>query len=174
MPPRIFSRFWQKVITKNVPHSFIGQYADEHGIVGNAFYNPKNGKVFDIDQIGTENDTTGDSDWWKEVMPIWTTALKSGEKIRIKKLYDDTKYYILGIRTTMYYMSRCDVPIEGLAPEKCIPYNTMDPVTKSNFVESLDSACEDLKNGIDFSVVYTDMMDHVGHMHGPDSPKVIK
>lgn len=47
----------------------------------------------------------------------------------VEKVNNNKQYYFiifLGIKTSLYLWSRCDVPFDGILPEKCINYDNDD------------------------------------------------
>ncbi|XP_076030094.1 glycerophosphocholine cholinephosphodiesterase ENPP6-like [Oratosquilla oratoria] len=121
-----------------------GLYPEEHGIVGNFFYDKDTKEVFSM----YNPFATGMSKWYT-AEPIWTTATRSGR------------------RTALYFWARCDVTINGVHPEVCMPFL---PLTDAIFFRhNLDKAVDRLEEGFDFVQVYVAHADAVGHRHGPDS-----
>ena len=121
-----------------------GMRAERHGITGNYIYNRETGLEFSMTAINTPADTTTDPSWWSQHVPIWSSATAEG------------------IRTSMYLWSRCDVPFEGVLPEKCVHYNNIDCLRIDLFVQNLQEAAYDLDNGFDLSMIYYGNVDEVG------------
>ena len=78
----------------------------------------------------------------------------------------------LGLRTSVYHFSRCDVPFNDTLPEKCISYDNVLTLSLNEFRSNLNDALYDLINGFDVTIVYTCHVDDMGHLHGPNSPEV--
>lgn len=55
-----------------------GLYPESHGVVGNYMYDAKSGLNFGLYQIGEPKDNTSNPFWWKDHVPIWTSATKEG------------------------------------------------------------------------------------------------
>ena len=71
----------------------------------------------------------------------------------------------------MQFWSRCDVPCDGLLPDKYSPLKNLDEANDVNDMEkALDKAIENFKNEIfDVAFIYHHKIDDVGHEFGPDS-----
>lgn len=72
----------------------------------------------------------------------------------------------------MYLWGHCNIKFEGIVPEKCISHNNHESVKLSVFKTYLNDSLTDLKNGFDFSMVYYQNIDTIGHDHGPDSDEI--
>lgn len=51
-----------------------GVYPDQHGMIGNNFYDPERKAEFSM----LEKNTTQDPAWWGDAEPLWITATKGG------------------------------------------------------------------------------------------------
>ena len=125
-----------------------GQYPEGHGIVGNHMYDAETGKIF-------WDETRNDPFWWKGHTPLWTTTTKAG------------------LKTSMYLWSRCDVPFDGVLPEKCFENNRYAAWNITRLRQNLLDAANDIKNGFEVSFVYYGNVDHTGHLYGPDTVEVM-
>ena len=137
---------WTTIVT--------GLYAEDHGILGNYMWDEKSDEVFSMSYMHTPSDTTDDGMWWTHHVPLWTTATEAG------------------LRTSLYLWSRCDVPFDGILPEKCTPYGNVKTLSPKLFEENLAAAAEDLRDGFDVTFVYFCGVDDMGHIHGPESQEV--
>ncbi len=55
-------------------------YAENHGILGNNFYNREADLEFRLSETkGNASITNPIFDWWKSVEPFWTTAINQGK-----------------------------------------------------------------------------------------------
>jgi predicted AlkP superfamily pyrophosphatase or phosphodiesterase len=65
--------------------------------------------------------------------------------------------------------------IDGVdvTPERCRNYRYDSEVTTVPvFDQNLKLVVQDLKDGIDVVFLYCEVIDHIGHLHGPDSEEL--
>ncbi len=133
---------------------YEGLRADHHGIVGNYFYDRESGKEFSLTRVNRPGDASRDPIWWEQHVPLWISATEEG------------------LRTSLYLWSLCDVPFNGVLPEKCSPYDLLPCLSINAFGDNLDQAAQDLRDGFDLTMVYYGNVDEMGHIHGPESAQV--
>ncbi len=79
----------------------------------------------------------------------------------------------VGIRTSVYGWSRCDVAVtvdgDSILPEKAVPFASGAAETPDQMAAVLSKALEDLRQGFNLVMVYNNGIDHEGHIYGPDS-----
>ncbi len=136
---------WTTIVT--------GLYPESHGIVGNYMYDPVGNREF----RPHDHSTSDDLYWWQNHIPLWITTTNKG------------------LKTSLYYWSRCDLPFNGVTPAFCIPNDYLAAREISLFKDNLASAANDINNkGFNVSFVYYANTDHMGHAHGPDSEEMMK
>jgi len=127
-----------------------GLYAENHGIVGNNFFDPELNAAFSM----TDSEAVTQSRWWGGE-PIWSTAVKQG----------------LVARTLFWPGSEAE--IAGARPTEWVPYDGRityeDRITQ--VIQWLDVPDEQRPH---FVTLYFDEPDGTGHSFGPDSTKVPK
>ncbi len=126
-------------------------------MVGNAIYDPATGKEFTFEGPAMDTDPV----WWGDHLPLWTTATHQG------------------LRVSVRYFIACDVPFnvteEGVTalPERCLPVRSDAELhTVPALADNLADAVTDLADGMDLVYVYSSVVDHTGHVYGPDSQEV--
>ena len=67
----------------------------------------------------------------------------------------------------MYEWGLCDVPFNGVLPEKCLPYWETNPIGIEVFGRHLESAANDLADGFDLTFAYYINVDTLGHTESP-------
>jgi len=143
---------WQTIQT--------GLYPENHGIVGNQFYDNEVHKskgsymaFFNID----DERTTANERWWNkdEVEPIWATAAKQD------------------ISFATFLWGRCDIAYEHakrLTPAYCENYYSTD-LTKTLTI-NVDKAVQQLMNGVDAAIIYDPILEKAAEDFGPISDQV--
>ncbi len=119
-----------------------GLYPPEHGIVGNSFYDPDFGEVFDFDKTAAK--------WWLGE-PIWITAAKQGRKA-----------------VTVFWPGSATV-YDGLRPYHWLPYD--GSMSKGDRVDQLLSWLDEDPRP-HFGTLYFSDVDSAGHSAGPESSAV--
>ncbi len=145
---------------------FLGLTAERHGIIGNYMKDPSTGKEFNIGTSGEDDDNTNDPFWWQDHIPLWTSATQAGRQASCSiSQMNLNKSISIDIKTSLYLWSRCDVPFNGVLPEKCTFYNNVDVLDLSVFEDNLRQAAEDLspEGGFDLAMVYYCNVDELGH-----------
>jgi predicted AlkP superfamily pyrophosphatase or phosphodiesterase len=136
--------------SKTFPNHFTlvtGLYPGDHGIVGNAFFDPGWKAVY------RSGDTVAvrEARWYRGE-PIWVTAEKQG------------------VRTAVYFWPGSEAPIGGVRPTYVANYDAKAPNTKR-----VDEAMAWMrKPGAarpHLLLMYFSDVDDSTHLHGPDSPQ---
>lgn len=125
-----------------------GLYPEHHGIVGNAFYDPKRKQVYSYHDPATEVDGT-----WYGGTPLWVLAEQQG------------------MRAACFFWPGSEADIQGVRPTYYMKYDQKYPDDKR-----VDQVLEWLKLPAEqrphFITLYMSDVDGAGHGHGPDSPEV--
>lgn len=137
--------------TKTFPNHYAiatGMYADQHGIVGNSFYDPERDEHYSL----RDRDTVMDGSWYRGE-PIWVTA--------------ETQ----GVRAASYFWVGTEADIEGVRPSMWTAYDSGVP-----HEERVDTALDWLSRPAGerprLVTLYFSAVDSAGHAHGPDAPEV--
>uniref|UniRef100_T1EGT4 Extracellular Endonuclease subunit A domain-containing protein n=1 Tax=Helobdella robusta TaxID=6412 RepID=T1EGT4_HELRO len=150
-------------VTKTFPNHYsiaTGRYEENHGIVGNSFYDPLFNETFDI----SSPDGT-DSKWWdgksgKLVEPIWITNQKCGCNGTCEcERYSGVVFWV-------------GSDVEGQHPTRFLHYNkSMD--FKDRLIQLLEWFTDE-ESPINFGMVYFNEPDSTGHEYGPNSTEIAK
>lgn len=137
--------------TKTFPNHYsiiTGLYPENHGIVGNIFWDPVMEKTF----VFTSNASTADPQWWGG-NPFWNLANRSG------------------LRTASYFWPGSETLIDGNQPNYWKSYDSS--VSSIKRVEQV-LAWLDLPSSRrpSFICMYFSDVDSAGHRYGPDSREV--
>ena len=137
--------------TKTFPNHYsiaTGLYADHHGIVGNAMYDPELDASFSM----RDRAAVSDSRWWGGE-PIWVTAEAQGQV------------------AAAYFWVGTDVEIAGRRPTHWKPYDGRTPnaARVRQVLEWID--LPDSKRPTLFTL-YFSIVDGAGHRYGPASAQV--
>lgn len=116
-----------------------GKHPDRHGIVGNAFIDPRMGRF---------TMASKDTAWWDQAEPIWVTAEKAG-LVTATMFWPGSETAIDGVRPT--YWRPFDQSVSGA-----------DRVAQ--VLEWLDAPAH---RRPDLATLYFDIVDTAGHGHGP-------
>ncbi|MBS9773717.1 MAG: alkaline phosphatase family protein [Tenacibaculum sp.] len=134
--------------TKTFPNHYTiatGLYPDNHGLIGNSFYDPKMKKKY---SLGNRESVENGEFYGGE--PIWNTAKKTG------------------LKTASYFWVGSEAKINGMQPDIWKKYN--DKIT---FEQRIDSVVSWLKlpkkNRPRLIMLYYDEPDKAGHYFGPNS-----
>lgn len=133
--------------TKTFPQHFTlvtGLHPQNHGIVGNSFYDPADNVKFDMSKI--------DARWWQGGEPVWITAEKQG------------------VRTACFFWPGSETEIRGVRPTL---YKAFDKKLSSvDRVDGLLAwlALPEAQRPR-FATLYFDIVDTQGHCHGPLAPE---
>lgn len=123
-----------------------GVYPETHGILANFFYNRQRNQAFKLNDTAT----TRKAFWWQGQEPLWTTAVHNG------------------LRVATVLWSRSDVQVHGLRLEEAQGYEYQSDALGS-LRDSLERSMEYLQRGLDLVMVYSELVDEIGHNYGPDS-----
>ena len=125
-----------------------GLYPDHHGIVNNRMVDPAIAKPF----VYKDADSIDDPAWWGGE-PIWVSVEKQGK------------------HAATVFWPGTDVAIEGVRPEHWLHFDaTLSP--DARVAQALDWIDLPAPRRPDFVTIYFDLIDHIGHTYGPDSPEV--
>lgn len=137
--------------TKTFPTHYsivTGLYPQQHGIVGNSMFDPRTGARFGL----RLRDAVADPFWWGGE-PIWLTAMQQG------------------LIAATFFWPGSEAPIGGRHPDIWFAYDGSVPHERR-----VDTVLEWLRRPEDqrpsLMTLYFDLVDTVGHAHGPDSPEV--
>lgn len=127
-----------------------GLYPENHGIVGNAMFDPEFNARFRM----SDRRAVEDGRWWGGE-PIWVTAARQGQ------------------RSGIFFWVGSEAEIAGVRPAFWKRYDARIP-NAARVMQAL--AWLDLPSAERprFIALYFSDADHFGHRHGPDSPEVIK
>ncbi len=133
--------------TKTFPNHYTlvtGLRPENHGIVANWFFEPTTGERFTMSKL--------ESHWWNQGEPVWITAEKQG------------------VRSACFFWPGSETELQGHRPSLFKPFNK-----KLTCAERVDGllAWFDLPPGERprFSTLYFDLVDDIGHSHGPLAPE---
>lgn len=134
--------------SKTYPNHFsliTGAYPDEHGIIGNIFYDKETGREFHIGNDKIKNDPS----WYKKA-PLWVSLEKRG------------------IKTASYFWPGSEVPISGIKPTYYKKFDNNIPST-----QRLEGALTWMKlpekERPHFISLYISEVDSYGHQFGPEA-----
>ncbi|XP_053408282.1 glycerophosphocholine cholinephosphodiesterase ENPP6-like isoform X2 [Mercenaria mercenaria] len=129
-----------------------GLHVESHGFVGNYMYDEQSGKEF---RLTLDNPESLHLEWWNKAESFFITAEKQG------------------IKTALYHIRGCQVDHDGISPTYCLPYQ--DYPTKEDVEWAIDDALDKMKNNqADVAYIYHQEVDHMGHLHGPNSQQVLQ
>lgn len=125
-----------------------GLYPEHHGIVANSFYDPARREEYSF----RDPETVRDGSWYGGV-PLWSLAESQG------------------MRTACFFWPGSEAKIAGERPSHYLAYDARYPDRKR-----IDQVIEWLKlppaHRPHFITLYYSLVDHEGHLHGPDSDQV--
>jgi predicted AlkP superfamily pyrophosphatase or phosphodiesterase len=125
-----------------------GLYPQHHGIVGNAFYDPKRKRTYSYHDPSAEVDGT-----WYGGTPLWVLAEQQG------------------MRAACFFWPGSEADIQGVRPTYYMKYDQRYPDD-----DRVDQVLAWLKLPAEqrphFITLYMSDVDGAGHGHGPDSPEV--
>ncbi|KAF4525121.1 hypothetical protein B566_EDAN005063 [Ephemera danica] len=126
-----------------------GLHAENHGILGNYFYNRKENAIFELHGLNNRQPF-----WWQTAEPVWTTATKQGLKVG----------------TILW--SRSDVAFNDILPEMAEGY--MLAADWTAIENTLEKALDYIQDGFNLVMAYGEHIDNIGHRFGPKSPEIIE
>lgn len=125
-----------------------GLYPEHHGIVANSFYDPERREVFSF----RDPESVRDGSWYGGV-PLWSLAESQG------------------MRTACFFWPGSEAKIANERPSHYLRYDARYPDRKR-----IDQVIAWLKlppaQRPHFITLYYSLVDHEGHLHGPDSEQV--
>ena len=141
--------------SKTFPNHFsmvTGLYPDEHGIVGNFFYNKERKKFYSIKDKASKIDPL-----WYEAEPIWNALEKKN------------------VLTASYYWPMSDVFIDGIRPHYVRAWDE-DSSKSNNEKAKLDQVFEWLslppRERPHLVFAYISTIDEIGHHNSPESEEI--
>lgn len=137
--------------SKTFPNHYAiatGMYAEKHGLVDNAFWDP----VFQAVYALSNRDAVGDGRWY-DGEPIWVTAEKQG------------------MVTAAYFFVGTEAPVGGIRPSHYYIYDqsVANETRVDQVIDWLKLPAEERPHLI---LLYFSDVDSAGHTSGPDSPDV--
>jgi len=117
--------------------------------VGNAIYDRSTGAVF-----GDGPESFSQPQWWDQHVPLWISATEEG------------------LRATLYAWGACDVPFNGITPEKCLPFVQSRADEIAYFETHMLDMAADLADGFDLGMAYYLNLDTLGHKASPDGGEI--
>jgi predicted AlkP superfamily pyrophosphatase or phosphodiesterase len=127
-----------------------GRYPDNHGIIGNYFYDQDFQEYF---YIGENSEPAKDGKWLQSE-PIWVTAEKNSKKAMIM-FWPMSEAEFMGIRPTEYYAYSNDYSYEQRV-QQILNWLDYEEEQKPSFLAT-----------------YFNRVDGAGHSFGPESQQVI-
>ena len=133
--------------SKTFPNHYTlvtGLRPEHHGIVGNWFWDPALGEMFNMQKT--------EEKWWSGGEPVWITAQKQG------------------VRSACYFWPGSETSHGGILPSLYQPFDgKMSSAARvDGLLAWLDLPAEQRPRLV---TLYFDIVDHVGHTYGPDAPE---
>ena len=125
-----------------------GMYAEHHGLVGNRYWAPDKGAMYDM----ADRDIVEDGSWYRGE-PIWVTAERQG-MLSASYFFVGSEADVGGVRPTYWHR------FEGRVPNKTrvdgvLDWLALPPEKRPHMI-----------------TLYFSDLDNAGHQYGPDSPQV--
>jgi predicted AlkP superfamily pyrophosphatase or phosphodiesterase len=126
-----------------------GLYADRSGVVANNMWDPVRRATF---SLGNRSEVTNGN--WYDGEPIWNTVQKAGKK------------------AATYSWPGSEAEIGGMRPHIWVPFDGSTPHDDriAQVLAWLDMPSDERP---DFLTLYFSLVDKIGHIHGPDHPKLV-
>ncbi|MEQ9398523.1 MAG: ectonucleotide pyrophosphatase/phosphodiesterase [Longimicrobiales bacterium] len=136
--------------TKTFPTHYsvaTGMYAENHGIVGNTFWDPARGAEYEL----SDRDVVEDGTWYRGE-PIWVTAERQG-MVSAAYFFVGTEADVMGVRPTHWrpYDGRVS---RNARVDQALAWLADDPASRPHVI-----------------TLYFSDVDDAGHTYGPDSPE---
>ncbi len=133
--------------SKTFPNHYTlvtGLRPEHHGIVGNWFWDPALGEMFNMQKT--------EEKWWAGGEPVWITAEKQG------------------VRSACYFWPGSETAHRGVLPHLFKPFDGKMPSAArvDGLLAWLDLPAAQPTR---LYTLYFDLVDHVGHTFGPDAPE---
>jgi predicted AlkP superfamily pyrophosphatase or phosphodiesterase len=133
--------------SKTFPNHYTlvtGLRPEHHGIVGNWFWDPALGEMFNMQKT--------EEKWWAGGEPVWITAQKQG------------------VRSACYFWPGSETAHGGMLPGLYRPFDGKMPSAArvDGLLAWLDLPAEQRPRLV---TLYFDIVDHIGHTYGPDAPE---
>lgn len=127
-----------------------GLHPDHHGIVGNNMVDAELGRF----SLGNKRAVT-DRRWWDQGEPIWVSAERQG------------------VKTATMFWPGSEADIHGVRPSYWKPFDQSMPgdARVDQVLQWLDLPVAE-RPGL--TTLYFDIVDTMGHHHGPDAPQTIE
>lgn len=141
---------WPTVTFPNFYTLATGLHPDHHGLVYNTMTDPGlPGRTFRLSDRAEVMDRV----WYDAGEPIWETAERAG------------------LRTATLFWPGSEAPIRGQRPSLWLPFEQSLPSRgRVNILLGWFTLPEDERP--DFATLYFDIVDTIGHRHGPDSAEL--
>lgn len=144
----VTGKLYPQFPTKTFPNHYsiiTGLYPENHGIVGNVFWDPVMRKTFSL----SDSVAMKDPEWWGGD-PLWNLANRSG------------------MITASYFWPGSETWIDGIRPNYVMTYNSSVPSIKrvEQVLTWLDMPSSRRPS---FITMYFSDVDTAGHRYGPDS-----
>ena len=125
-----------------------GMYAEHHGLVGNRYWAPDKGALYDM----ADRDVVEDGSWYRGE-PIWVTAERQG-MLSASYFFVGSEADVGGVRPTYWHRFHGNVPNEARV-DGVLGWLALPPERRPHMI-----------------TLYFSDLDNAGHDHGPDSPQV--
>jgi predicted AlkP superfamily pyrophosphatase or phosphodiesterase len=137
--------------TKTFPNHYsiaTGMYPEQHGIVGNSFFDPAREQTYSL----RDREAVMDGTWYRGE-PIWVTAERQD------------------VRTAAFFWVGTEADIQGLRPTTWTPYDS--GISNEERVDTvLAWLAQPRAERPQLITLYFSDVDSAGHAHGPDAPEV--
>lgn len=152
---------------------FTGLVPLDHGVVTNSMFSVS----VDSKLTGGASKVESDGGWWNPSEPLWISAKKQGKRV------------------ALFSWPLCELPqFSAYRVDRCEPYRRGENESSSpdedgfgkvdvaesltlrirrsseQFAQDLLRAVDELRDGVHLAAVYTDLVDLLGHVYGPDDP----
>ena len=127
-----------------------GLRPDRHGVIANFMTDPQiPGVRFSM----FDRTTVSDARWWNDGKPLWTSVREHG-----------------GRAAAMFWVGS-EAPVHGAQPEFWRPFD-ISVTSQQRSAQVLQWLALPPAQRPHFITLYFDLVDTVGHLHGPDSPQL--
>ncbi|MEO8336033.1 MAG: ectonucleotide pyrophosphatase/phosphodiesterase [bacterium] len=136
--------------SKTFPNHFTlvtGLYPGHHGIVGNAFFDPRRREWYRL----SERKTVRDSSWYSGE-PIWVTAERRG------------------VKAGVFFWPGSEAAIDGVRPSYMIPYDAKTP-NDARVTGAVSWMHKPPSERPHLVLLYFSDVDDTTHRYGPDAPQ---
>jgi predicted AlkP superfamily pyrophosphatase or phosphodiesterase len=127
-----------------------GLRPDRHGVIANFMTDPA---IPDVRFSMFDRDTVGDERWWNDGKPLWTSVREHG-----------------GRAAAMFWVGS-EAPVHGAHPEFWRPFD-INMTSQQRVQQVLEWLALPPAQRPHFITLYFDLVDTMGHKHGPDSAQL--